>query len=1636
MLQVGYQPALYEVPLIAPTTVPEARERVRDQRPLADCRRFPCLKEAFPQPDTSFGVFVAMPDWDVTGVVVVVDARLIGGSIYPASMPSQVDKHSILRHCGRQASDDYLVYFRDMPWPLVPWHVIQLAAGDLIILAPTHHPAVVSASLEDMLLSPEGWATIASISPPSPHTIYVLTDQEAYQCQLSDPATPSLELAVSEGIGVAPGSVTLLQTWPCLTDFCLHGVASREVYLAVPTEEGTDTDVDNWIVLDFRPLLGELVPTRVSGTTFDAQVSYRSLFLTPPFGFCLRAFGGQAVREDTRAVFHVCSGVTITFEYVPYERAVESAAPPAASPAREGRANAWIQQAAAGCAHTGPTGHAGAPSDRHRGVGARTLIQWLQAALQVVTAPSDRRGLPARRSRRRTGGRSCWHCLFLCCLTSHISPSVAVQTDYKAVVAASEPYSHRKLPTPCRSLKAGISVPEDRISTASATRQELVHSLPALPVEKVENVAIRASDILAVPDDVGPTLLEQAAQRADCSAFALASALVAVLVDHDTDRGPDRRPAQTAADSTMESTDVPLVLSLEAGICLTPHQVSSQDLFDILPHSRPVEECDWLDADLTQLLRDKHVPLELRTQFLNFGTWYSAGCPKATGLEIYTDGSAGTHDTDVRPCSWALSVWVTSGKDKYLLGWAAAQAAPLGTPYHVGECNDTALTAEYLGIIWGLVWSAEFGAQYSLPVCFRYDAIGAGGAVFGSSAAPHSPHSPYAGLARLATSLRHYVQTKNGLSHAHVKGHCGHLENELVDQLAKQIRRSQDDPWLKCLPLWAAKLAAHPMQEWAWATLPAHDIPTLFAFETEALRLQATDRSLPQPPLQGLSQCKYEPGILCFRLVCISVNVLTLRDPCIRGRPPARTGLYMTGRKAMLQRSLAEHEPILIGIQETRLFDSNCQPDPDYIVLHSAAAPSGHGGCALWISKKRPFAVQGSEKHYFQEKDATVVSFSPRHLAVSLTTQRFGIFVLVLHTPSLSNATWDEASAFWSARAADLARRPEGTDYVILADANARVGGIASRHVGHLDEEPEQDAGSLLHDFLVQTEAFLPSTFPDFHVGFSGTWKQPNGEWHRLDYVIVPCAWRNFAIRSQVLHNVELLQKREDHLPVLLDCTFARHLPGQVYWTSSKRTCRPAISHRETPKAVQAMEAVPSADWHMDTDSHYHQLVSHWQIAAAPFCSQTSRPIQQPYIQPATLELVDIRRALRQYLSAEAAELRRRRLALGFAAFALAARGLQFAPAAVDTLNFGLRDMDHSVARAIALLAWYTGSLRRSVADDRRRYLHGLAQAAAQHDFKNPRELYCAIRRAFPKARSARRGTFKPLPSLIKADGMPAITSTERAESWRQHFAAQEAGEIIAAEDYADKLAYLRHEPAPSVFDLHVVPAWGQTEQIVLGLRNQKAAGPDGISAELLKLHTASSARRLLPVLMKSAMRLREPTGWRGGDLVVLAKKASTVLRCEHFRSVLVSNLAGKVYHRCVRNSLKPHLLRMQPPLIGGVQEGLGVEFPALAIRTFAIQMHAIRRPWGVVFYDLAAAYYSVVRQSLVPNSDSDEGVLALFHSLQLPPQAAAELKQTPSSGCGTPATRGRRASCRGRSRSTYWVVVPSGGTYCPYAYS
>ena len=147
---------------------------------------------------------------------------------------------------------------------------------------------------------------------------------------------------------------------------------------------------------------------------------------------------------------------------------------------------------------------------------------------------------------------------------------------------------------------------------------------------------------------------------------------------------------------------------------------------------------------------------------------------------------------------------------------------------------------------------------------------------------------------------------------------------------------------------------------------------------------------------------------------------------------------------------------------------------------------------------------------------------------------------------------------------------------------------------------------------------------------------------------------------------------------------------------------------------------------------------------------------------------------------------------------------------------------------------------------------------------------------------------------------------------------------------------------------------------------------------------------------LKASLSLREPTEWRGGALMCLAKRASAALNCTAFRSILLANVTAKAHHRMLRDKPAPHYAAYKTELQSGQLPGAGVDSLALLVRTYQLRAQHLRQFYAITYFDVKSAFYRVIRQVLFPSHarENDADFLALLHGIGVPSSALPELAQ------------------------------------------
>lgn len=143
-------------------------------------------------------------------------------------------------------------------------------------------------------------------------------------------------------------------------------------------------------------------------------------------------------------------------------------------------------------------------------------------------------------------------------------------------------------------------------------------------------------------------------------------------------------------------------------------------------------------------------------------------------------------------------------------------------------------------------------------------------------------------------------------------------------------------------------------------------------------------------------------------------------------------------------------------------------------------------------------------------------------------------------------------------------------------------------------------------------------------------------------------------------------------------------------------------------------------------------------------------------------------------------------------------------------------------------------------------------------------------------------------------DGRVLTGEEDLLRRWRQHFAGEMTEETAGSSD--------PHHTAEE--DVHP-PSIHEIFEAITHLKNGKAAGDDGVPAEIFQVDPAWFAEYLYPKL-KTVWRKEEvPESWKNGLIVKLPKKGD-LTRCENWRGITVLNITLKILASIIHGQMYP----------------------------------------------------------------------------------------------------------------------------------
>ena len=196
---------------------------------------------------------------------------------------------------------------------------------------------------------------------------------------------------------------------------------------------------------------------------------------------------------------------------------------------------------------------------------------------------------------------------------------------------------------------------------------------------------------------------------------------------------------------------------------------------------------------------------------------------------------------------------------------------------------------------------------------------------------------------------------------------------------------------------------------------------------------------------------------------------------------------------------------------------------------------------------------------------------------------------------------------------------------------------------------------------------------------------------------------------------------------------------------------------------------------------------------------------------------------------------------------------------------------------------------------------------------------------------------------------------------WRQHFS-----NLLAGDD-PNNSALGECSPIPPIDDDRVEippPSQDEVKVAIQRLKNNKAAGADGLAAELFKTGGVELIRCMHQLISKIWLAESMPNDWNLSVLCPILKKGDPTI-CANYRGISLISIAYKVLSSVLCERLKPYTKTLIGPYQCGFRPGKSTIDQIFTLRQILEKTHENQIDTHHLFVDYKAAFDSPIRDCL-----------------------------------------------------------------------
>lgn len=225
----------------------------------------------------------------------------------------------------------------------------------------------------------------------------------------------------------------------------------------------------------------------------------------------------------------------------------------------------------------------------------------------------------------------------------------------------------------------------------------------------------------------------------------------------------------------------------------------------------------------------------------------------------------------------------------------------------------------------------------------------------------------------------------------------------------------------------------------------------------------------------------------------------------------------------------------------------------------------------------------------------------------------------------------------------------------------------------------------------------------------------------------------------------------------------------------------------------------------------------------------------------------------------------------------------------------------------------------------------------------------------------------KNLPPIITADGV-LLTNQEKADEFAKFFALQHqnnsSSNVFIEKIVAKSITDLN---AASVTNLNLITP-REIKTIIRFSKNNKAAGPNGISNKLLK-NLPKRAIIFITYLFNACLKISYfPDPWKIASLVCVPKANKDIRRLDGYRPISLLDCLGKIFEKCIKSRINDHVESKSiiPDEQFGFRAGYSTCHQLFRIKNIVQNNFKNNKSTGMIVLDVQNAFNSVWHDGLI----------------------------------------------------------------------